>query len=182
MPDNTTTSEATVPAKAPEVPAVPVVTIERNGVSLVFSRTGYQRDPMKSSGITFAYPHDADNVLPLTQLVQFIGEDNVREILTSKLALLCQSWSWEASQTKIDPTTKEEVLDGDKNTPHNLEEFTKFVQTFSARGEGMKVLQQRQNDLLMKLPSVKDPAEAQKLIAQAVALAQAIESKKRKTD
>jgi aryl carrier-like protein len=104
----------------------------------------------------------------LQQVIKHIGPDIVAAMLQAKVSQFCQNCAYEAT----DDVTKQ--LDSVK--------FIDLVQQWSARGESMKELQEKLQDLVLTLPGITDPLKLQEAIARSVSVSQAIESKKRKKD
>lgn len=142
--------------------------IERNGISLTFHNTPFKRGDLKKDGTTYPYPDGLEDV-PLANLIQFIGEDNVKGMIIPKFAQKSQDWMWQATPTD----------DNDKITgPMDADKFRQMVAEFSVVSESMADLKEKAEALTLKLPSVA-PADLPAKIAELVNITNAIKNKKR---
>lgn len=180
---NTTTTSEAVPVAAKE-PQVPVTTIERNGVSLVFYETAFKRGQAKKDGLKYPYPQDIETTedekgnkvaakVSLSDLIAYLTPEITLDIITAKFALYCQGWFGEASSSDKDGN----ILPGTLN----VDEFAKYAQSFSARGDKLSDLYAKQQELILAIPSLTG-TELKDTMDKIVSLGKDIDAKKRKND
>lgn len=172
----------TTEAPVAEVPATPtpkvITSVTRNDVSITFVETPYKRQKEGEPKETYPFP-DNFAQFPFADKVKFIGQDNVNSIIDAKFALYCQNWAYEAFPREVakeGPNKGKEVITG----PMDINDFVKYVQGFSARGETLAELQERSNELAISLPGIKDPVELMKRINELSVIATTINAKKKK--
>ena len=182
MSEDTNNTQAGKPAEAP---LKEWGTVERNGVTLVFHETRYKKGELSKPKegnpnypVVYPFPDGLEN-FPLAQLIQFIGEDNVKELLLPKFQQVAQGWAWESQPTDDVKDKAGNVVDEIVVGPVDREKFLQCVKEFSVISESMGDLKDKQDALALKLPTIKDPVELQKQINILVNITNAIHKKKR---
>lgn len=99
-------------------PILPVVSVERNGVTVTFSE-GTKKRGTNPGEPFYAYPVS----LTLAEIVKHFGEEESKGILIARGNIYAQKWLAEATSNE-DGTPK----------PLDVEEFKKYATEFSARG------------------------------------------------
>lgn len=182
------TAQANAPVDASPVVKVPkVITtiardfkdasgkVIRSSSPVIFLETEFKRGDRKAANLTYPCP-DFDN-MSLAQIIDFAGEDFVKDEVAARLALRMQTYAWEATPTS--PMDSDEVKD--ITGPMDLVKFSTFVQNFEARGESVADLQARSNALTLSLPTIKDAAKVKEtidlLVSYATRIQQANDSK-----
>lgn len=148
----------------------PSPTIERNGVNLAFGQEKFRRGEKKKAGLTYLAPPAE---VTLDTYINFLGQEVAKEVIERQFKLWCQHWTNEA----MDEATG--TLD--------LTEFEKFVKTLSARGETIKSLLARRDELFDQMaeldPTVpEDAVKFAKFASDAKKVKEALAEKRSKDD
>ena len=146
------------------------IVIQRNETDLTFGQEKYRRGEKKKAGLTYIAP---TGEVALETYIKFLGTEVAKEIVERQFKLWCQHWTREATDEK-DGTT-------------SAEEFEKFVKTLSARGETMKSLLGRRDeifDLMAELDQDKpeDMVKMAKLMVEAKKIKEALVEKRTKDE
>lgn len=94
------------------------LSITRNSTSVNFVSAEKKRGD-KAGELYYA----VDNSLSFKQLVDYIGEEDAKNMLFARVNILAQKWMQEASTDEAG-----------NSKPFDVEEFKKYAQDFSARG------------------------------------------------
>jgi hypothetical protein len=144
--------------------------IERNNVAIPFVEEKFRRGEKKKAGLTYVAP---GSEVTLQTYIDFLGTEVAKEIIDRQFKLWCQHWTKEATD--------------ESSGTLDLSEFEKFVKTLSARGETIKSLLGKRDelfDLMAELdPTVpEDAVKFAKYAGEAKKVKEALAEKRDKSE
>jgi len=127
-----------------ELDSIKPITIERNGIKVLFYPTRKKREPKaggdgRPKGWIYYAPSWDD--VKVQDVITWHGESAVKNILQAKSNLDAQSAADEASWDSLE----------DKDKPFNEAEFIKYILTGSSPGETIEVLEDAREKMVYKL-------------------------------